>query len=59
MYLSSIDIHQVRNIKSLQLDCHPAINVIYGANGSGKTSVLEAIIFWAEGGLLSIVICAW
>ena len=49
MYLSSIDIHQVRNIKSLQLDCHPAINVIYGANGSGKTSVLEAIYLLGRG----------
>ena len=49
MYLSSIDILQVRNLKSLQLECHPAINVIYGANGSGKTSVLEAIYLLGRG----------
>ena len=49
MYLSSIDILQVRNLKSLQLDCHPSINVIYGANGSGKTSILEAIYLLGRG----------
>jgi len=49
MYLSSIDILQVRNLTSLQLECHPAINVIYGANGSGKTSILEAIYLLGRG----------
>ena len=43
MFLSKLDIHQVRNLHAVQLSCHPQANIIFGANGSGKTSVLEAI----------------
>ncbi|MDG1165083.1 MAG: AAA family ATPase, partial [Porticoccaceae bacterium] len=34
---------------SVQIDCHPKANVIYGANGSGKTSLLEAIYLLGRG----------
>ena len=39
----------VRNLQPLDLDFHPGVNFIYGANGSGKTSVLEAINLMAAG----------
>lgn len=49
MYLSKLDVLQVRNIKSAQLICHPGANIIYGANGSGKTSLLESIYLLGRG----------
>lgn len=43
MILTHINIHQLRNLSALSLDCQARYNLLYGANGSGKTSVLEAI----------------
>lgn len=39
----------VRNIETAQLDPSPAFNHIYGDNGSGKTSLLEAVYFLSLG----------
>ena len=49
MYLSRLDVLQVRNLKNVQISCHPGANIIYGANGSGKTSLLEAIHLLGRG----------
>ncbi|MDA7753320.1 DNA replication and repair protein RecF, partial [bacterium] len=49
MRLSRLDVLQVRNLASVQIDCHPGANVIYGSNGSGKTSLLEAIYILGRG----------
>lgn len=43
MAIQRLSISQFRNLSSLNLDLSPAINVFHGLNGSGKTSVLEAI----------------
>ena len=43
MYLTQLDIRQVRNLKEVTLVPSKRCNYIYGANASGKTSVLEAI----------------
>ncbi len=48
-YLEQIDIHQLRNIETLSWSCNPKINLIFGKNGSGKTSLLEAINLLALG----------
>jgi DNA replication and repair protein RecF len=49
MHLSRLDVLQVRNLASIQIDCHPRANIIYGSNGSGKTSLLEAIYILGRG----------
>lgn len=49
MYLSQIKIHSVRNLKETTLSLSPHINVFYGQNGSGKTSLLECIYLLATG----------
>ncbi|CCE21707.1 DNA replication/repair protein RecF [Methylotuvimicrobium alcaliphilum] len=43
MSLQKLDIFNVRNIRQASLQPSPGLNLIYGANTSGKSSVLEAI----------------
>ena len=43
MRLSRLVIRDLRNIAVAELHCSPGLNVVFGDNGSGKTSVLEAI----------------
>ena len=43
MLIRRLEITGVRNISSASLDDLSSINVLYGVNGAGKTSVLEAI----------------
>lgn len=43
MSLKRLGIHQLRNIEAAELVPSPRINLIYGSNGSGKTSILEAL----------------
>lgn len=43
MPISSLNIHKLRNIHHAELSFSPFVNLIYGVNGSGKTSILEAI----------------
>lgn len=47
--LKRLVISGIRNIHAAQLDPAPAFNLIHGNNGSGKTSVLEAIHFLSLG----------
>lgn len=43
MSLQKLDIYNVRNIRQATLKPSSALNFIYGANGSGKSALLEAI----------------
>ncbi|GGY61581.1 DNA replication/repair protein RecF [Marinobacter zhanjiangensis] len=43
MALLSLQIDHFRNLSPASLEFSPSVNLIYGANGSGKTSLLEAI----------------
>ncbi|GAB4391899.1 MAG: DNA replication/repair protein RecF [Gammaproteobacteria bacterium] len=43
MSLSKLTISSLRNLTHVELMPSPQFNVIYGENGSGKTSILEAI----------------
>ena len=40
--IHSLEIHNFKNLRNLEMDLEP-LTVLVGANGSGKTSVLEAI----------------
>ena len=49
MHISNLEILQIRNLEHLHLDPHPMVNIVYGINGSGKTSLLEAIYLLGRG----------
>ncbi|MEA3499590.1 MAG: DNA replication and repair protein RecF [Candidatus Marinimicrobia bacterium] len=45
MYLKTIHLKQFRNLKEAEFSFSKGLNIIYGENGIGKTSILEAIYF--------------
>lgn len=47
MHLEHIHINNLRVFKKLEIYFDPNINIIYGLNGQGKTSILEAIYYLA------------
>jgi DNA replication and repair protein RecF len=49
LYFKKIHIETFRNIESTTLLCQPGFNILYGSNGAGKTSLLEAIYTLATG----------
>lgn len=49
MWLESITVHNCRIIKKTQLTLSPTLNVIVGDNGSGKSSLLEALGILSRG----------
>lgn len=49
MRLARLEITQVRNIAQIAIDLCAGLNLIYGSNGAGKTSILEAVHLLARG----------
>lgn len=49
MRLTSIDVRSVRNLSDISIQPGPGLNIFYGPNGSGKTSLLEAISILSSG----------
>lgn len=49
MALSRLSLTHLRNIDSADLSLGEGVNLFYGANGSGKTSLLEAVHMLATG----------
>ncbi len=43
--MERLDLHGFRNLGDARLAPHPRLNVVVGANGAGKTSLLEAVYF--------------
>lgn len=49
MKLASVSIENCRKIETANLDLSPSINLIIGKNGSGKTSIVEALSILSSG----------
>jgi len=47
--LAALRLEDLRCLKSAELELHPRLNLISGNNGSGKTSLLEAIFLLGRG----------
>ncbi len=45
MHLSKLIVSQFRNINNAEMNFSPNVNVVVGNNGSGKTSLLEAVYY--------------
>ena len=49
MAIRQLSLTDFRNLEPAELEFHPHANLIFGANGSGKTSLLEAIYVLCQG----------
>ena len=49
MPLTEISINNFRCFEGIEISLSPGINFFYGANGSGKTSILEAVFIFSSG----------
>ena len=49
MILSELTVRDLRCIEHAELSLHPGCNLIWGGNGSGKTSLLEAMFLLGRG----------
>ena len=49
MLLKQIEADRLRNLKAVQFEAAPGLNVIAGRNGQGKTSLLESMYLLATG----------
>jgi len=47
--LTKISINNFRCFEGLEISLSPGVNFFYGANGSGKTSILEAVFIFSSG----------
>ena len=49
MRLVELRVQDLRCLAQVQLTLHPRLNLLAGENGSGKTSILEAIYLLGRG----------
>lgn len=49
MLLKSIEYYNFRNLVDNKIEVGPGLNIVYGKNASGKTSLLEAIALLSDG----------
>ena len=46
---TNLSIKHFRCFEDLQIELSPGVNLFYGANGSGKTSLLESVYIFSSG----------
>lgn len=49
MRITKLQVSNLRNLQQVELQANPSINTLHGANGAGKTSVLEAVAVLSRG----------
>lgn len=48
MFVKTVRLTNFRNYKTASIELTPGVNLLYGANGQGKTNIVEAINFFAS-----------
>ena len=48
MFIESFEVHYFKSLQDFKIHFNSDINILTGANNSGKTTVLEAISLWHE-----------
>ena len=49
MRIKSLRIENFRNLREVEVQPHPRLNYFFGANGAGKTSLLECLVVLSRG----------
>ena len=49
MSIGKLIVQDLRNLENVSVELHPDLNFIIGDNGSGKSSLLEAIFYLGHG----------
>lgn len=49
MFIKNLSVENLRNLERVDIHPHPGFNVVFGANGAGKTSLLEAVVVLSRG----------
>lgn len=49
-YVADVDVHNFRSLTKAQLTFSPGMNLLFGDNGAGKSSLLEAVSIVSRGG---------
>lgn len=49
MIIKKLRVENLRNLCRVDLDPHPELNYLFGGNGAGKTSLLEAVVVLSRG----------
>jgi DNA replication and repair protein RecF len=49
LFIKSLKIENIRNLARVEIQPSPTLNILFGANGSGKTSVLESLVVLSRG----------
>ena len=49
MIIKTLQLENFRNLARIEVAPHPRLNVFFGANGAGKTSILEALVVLSRG----------
>jgi len=49
LFIKSLNIENLRNLDRVGIEPHPRLNILFGGNGAGKTSVIESIVVLSRG----------
>jgi len=49
LFIKKLQIENIRNLARVDIDPSPTLNVLFGVNGAGKTSVLESLVVLSRG----------
>jgi len=49
LFIKTLQIENIRNLARVDIEPSPTLNILFGANGAGKTSVLESLVVLSRG----------